>query len=83
MYAPPYAGYQPDVPYYEAMDTVYAPTGVIPAGSVMQTLAPGLAAEQPPVPYTPYAYAFIPVPPVTPARTPQDSPYEEETSNNF
>jgi RNA recognition motif-containing protein len=74
MYAPPYSGYQLDATYdyFEAMDPVYAPTGAIPVGSVMQTAAPGLAAEQLPVPYAPFA--FIPVPPVTPARTPQGSP---------
>jgi hypothetical protein len=81
MYSPPYPGYQPDVTYFEAMDPVYAPTGAIPVGSVMQTVAPGLVAEEPPIPFAPFA--FIPVPPVTPARTPQDSPYEDVANNNY
>lgn len=74
MYSPAYVGYHPDVPYYEVLDPIYAPTRDSLAGSDTTAIAPGLVAEQPqnPASYTPYA--FMPVPPVSPARTPDDSP---------
>jgi hypothetical protein len=81
MYAPPYAGYPPDAPFYEVLDPVYASTRGNPAGNVMTAIAPGLIAEQPPnAAYTPYA--FIPVPPVSPAKTPDDSPQRNDGEGN-
>ena len=77
MYHPPYVAYPLDAPYYEVIDPIYAPTRGIPTGSITTNVAPVLATEQPPNPaYTPYA--FIPVPPVSPARTSDDSPQSNE-----